>query len=223
MGLVCLQRQFLPGHEACFTGPSLMVSKCQIPERSWRKDLNGPTFMNAFWFGGKCHELGKGLVKKYGGGGPEQRGGGSWGVEPCARGGSCNFQLPLRGWVTLFFTNYKQDSWLLSLYKTKPTGIIAKILTNLLCEKIQRLTGRTSVQAWNPLWTVFLLFCKEMIGGSLKIYWNYCWFCVRFHFFIQASFIVDTEGWYYYPLKIFHLFGSPSWKSSDTKIIGIKK
>ena len=22
------------------------------------------------------------------------------------------------------------------------------------------------------------------------------WFCIRFHFFIQASFIVDTEGWY---------------------------
>ena len=41
----------------------------------------------------------KGLVKKYrgGGGGPEQRGGGSLGFEPCARGGSCNFQLPLRG------------------------------------------------------------------------------------------------------------------------------
>ena len=29
------------------------------------------------------------------GGGPEQRGGRSWGSESCARGGSCNFQLPL--------------------------------------------------------------------------------------------------------------------------------
>ena len=38
----------------------------------------------------------KGLAKKYGGGaGPEQRRGGSGGFEPCARGGSCNFQLPL--------------------------------------------------------------------------------------------------------------------------------
>ena len=37
-----------------------------------------------------------------GGGGPAQRGGGLWGFEPCARGGSCNFQLPL-GWVTLFY------------------------------------------------------------------------------------------------------------------------
>ena len=32
-----------------------------------------------------------------GGGGPEQRGGGSGGFEPCARGGSCNFPLPLEG------------------------------------------------------------------------------------------------------------------------------
>ena len=39
-------------------------------------------------------------------------------------------------------------------------------------------------------------FCKEMIDGSLKIFWSYSWFCIRFHFFIQASFIVDTEGWY---------------------------
>ena len=37
---------------------------------------------------------------------------------------------------------------------------------------------------------------KEMIGGFLKIYWSYSWFCIRFHFFIQAAFIVDTEGWY---------------------------
>ena len=44
---------------------------------------------------------------------------------------------------------------------------------------------------------MILLFCKEMIGGSLKIYWSYGWSCIRFHFFIQASFTVDTEGWYY--------------------------
>ena len=35
--------------------------------------------------------------KSIGGGGPEHRGGGSWGFEPCARGGSCKFQLPLGG------------------------------------------------------------------------------------------------------------------------------
>ena len=43
---------------------------------------------------------------------------------------------------------------------------------------------------------MIFLFCNEMIGGSLKIYWSYCWFCIRFQFFIQASFIVDSEGWY---------------------------
>ena len=30
---------------------------------------------------------------------------------------------------------------------------------------------------------------KEMIGGSLAS-------CIRFLFFIQASFLVDTESWY---------------------------
>ena len=43
---------------------------------------------------------------------------------------------------------------------------------------------------------MIFLFCKEMIGGSLKIDWGYSWFCIRFQFFIQASFIVDSEGWY---------------------------
>ena len=51
----------------------------------------------------------------------------------------------------------------------------------LLCEKIQRVAGRTSIRAWNPLLTFFggaltsmsfndFPFYKEMIGGSLKIY-----------------------------------------------------
>ena len=46
-----------------------------------------------------------------GGGGPEQRGGGSWGFEPCARGGSCNFQLPSGGGSPYFLltTNEKVD------------------------------------------------------------------------------------------------------------------
>ena len=47
----------------------------------------------------------KGLVKMYrgGGGGPEQRGGGSSVFEPLVRGGSFNFQLPLRGGSSCFF------------------------------------------------------------------------------------------------------------------------
>ena len=39
--------------------------------------------------------ISKGLGRRGGSGGPKQRGGGSWGFEPCARGGLCNFQLPL--------------------------------------------------------------------------------------------------------------------------------
>ena len=36
---------------------------------------------------------------------------------------------------------------------------------------------------------MIFLSCKEMIGGSLAS-------CIRFQFFIQASFLEDTEGWY---------------------------
>ena len=45
-----------------------------------------------------------GTGQKVWGGGPEQRGGGSWGFEPCARGGSGNFQLPLGGGSLYFIT-----------------------------------------------------------------------------------------------------------------------
>ena len=36
---------------------------------------------------------------------------------------------------------------------------------------------------------MIFLSSKEMIGSSLAN-------CIRFQFFIQASFLVDTEGWY---------------------------
>ena len=42
--------------------------------------------------------------KKVWGGGGLQRGGGSLGFEPCARGGSCNLQLPLGGGSSYFIT-----------------------------------------------------------------------------------------------------------------------
>ena len=41
--------------------------------------------------------------KSIGVGGPEQRGGGSSVFEPLVRGGSFNFQLPLRGGSSCFF------------------------------------------------------------------------------------------------------------------------
>ena len=64
----------------------------------------------------------------------------------------------------------------------------------IMCSTCLKKKCRT-IFDWNPLLMIFL-FCKEMIGGSLKFFWSYGWFCIRFHFFIQASFIVDTEGWY---------------------------
>ena len=42
--------------------------------------------------------------KSIGGGGPEQRRGGSRGFEPCRRGESCNFQLSLGGGSPYFIT-----------------------------------------------------------------------------------------------------------------------
>ena len=50
-----------------------------------------------------CMKLGTGQ-KVWGGGGPEQRAGGLRGFEPCARGGSCNLQLPLGGGSLYFIT-----------------------------------------------------------------------------------------------------------------------
>ena len=47
----------------------------------------------------------KGLVKKYWGGRPEQRGGGSSVFEPLVRGGSFNFQLPIGVGHPVFFFN----------------------------------------------------------------------------------------------------------------------
>ena len=41
-------------------------------------------------------------------------------------------------------------------------------------------------------------FCVYVRGlsGSLKIWQGNCWFCMRLHFFIKASFIIDTKGLY---------------------------
>jgi len=50
------------------------------------------------------------------------------------------FAATLRGWVTLFYYIDKH----IDKAEAQAAGIIAKILTNLLCEKMQRVTGRTS-------------------------------------------------------------------------------
>ena len=34
------------------------------------------------------------------------------------------------------------------------------------------------------------------LGGSLKIWQSHGWFCIRFHFPLKASFIVDIKGRY---------------------------
>ena len=44
--------------------------------------------------------------------------------------------------------------------------------------------------------TIFLSQRNSTSGGSLKCWQGSGWFCRRFHFFIKASFIIDTKGWY---------------------------
>ena len=34
------------------------------------------------------------------------------------------------------------------------------------------------------------------LSGSLKLWQGSGWFCMRLHFFIKASFIIDTKGLY---------------------------
>ena len=43
---------------------------------------------------------------------------------------------------------------------------------------------------------IFLSQRNSTLGGSLKCWQGSGWFCRRFHFFIKASFIRDTKGWY---------------------------
>ena len=46
---------------------------------------------------------------------------------------------------------------------------------------------------WRGIW-----FCVYVRGlsGSLKLWQGNGWFCMRLHFFIKASFIIDTKGLY---------------------------
>ena len=43
---------------------------------------------------------------------------------------------------------------------------------------------------------IFISQRNGTFGGSLKFWQGSGWFCMRFHFFIKASFIIDTKGWY---------------------------
>ena len=43
---------------------------------------------------------------------------------------------------------------------------------------------------------IFLSQRNSTLGGSLKFWQGSGWICMRFHFFIKASFIIDTKGWY---------------------------
>ena len=43
---------------------------------------------------------------------------------------------------------------------------------------------------------IFLSQRYSTLGGSLKFCQGGGWFCMRFHFFIKASFIIDTKGSY---------------------------
>ena len=64
----------------------------------------------------------------------------------------------------------------------------------ILSEKLQGVTGCTSIPLM--LWLSFLSQRYSTLGGSLKFCQGSGWFCMRFHFFIKASFIIDTKGWF---------------------------
>ena len=47
-----------------------------------------------------------------------------------------------------------------------------------------------------PWWGTWFCVYVRGLNGSLKL-WRGCgWFCMRLHFFIKASFIIDTKGFY---------------------------
>ena len=47
-----------------------------------------------------------------------------------------------------------------------------------------------------PWWRIWFCVYVRGLSGSLKLWQGSGWFCMRFHFFIKASFIIDTKGWY---------------------------
>ena len=109
----------------------------------------------------------KGLVKKYWGGGLEQRGVGHEVLSLVQGVGLTIFSYPqgvghpillhrqaLTTNETVDYTCYIKHSQLELLLKYSETSV--------LCEKIQRVTGRTPIRAWNPLLTFFFLALTSM-------------------------------------------------------------
>ena len=47
-----------------------------------------------------------------------------------------------------------------------------------------------------PWWGVWFCVYIRGLSGSLKIWQGSSWFCMRLHFFIKASFVIDTKGLY---------------------------
>ena len=47
-----------------------------------------------------------------------------------------------------------------------------------------------------PWWGVWFCVYVRVLSGSLKLWQGSGWFCMRLHFFIKASFIIDTKGLY---------------------------
>ena len=47
-----------------------------------------------------------------------------------------------------------------------------------------------------PWWEIWFCVYVRGLSGSLKLWLVSGWFCIRLHFFIKASFIIDTKGLY---------------------------
>ena len=48
-----------------------------------------------------------------------------------------------------------------------------------------------------PRWGVWFCVYVRGTSGSLKLWQGSGWFCMRLHFFIKASFVIDTKGLYF--------------------------
>ena len=84
--------------------------------------------------------------KSIGGGGPEQRGGESWGFEPCERGGSCSFQLPLRGGSPYFSLTTNETVDYTSYIKHSQLELLLKYSQTCCARQAAHLYGRGTLR-----------------------------------------------------------------------------